>query len=70
MSALQGIIGKKITDDTLTAQMGDRWNQRTMNLLNGGFGNISFGQRGLKITRKNIATAKRVSSRVNRKPSF
>lgn len=69
MSALQGIIGKKTTDDLLTVQMGDRWNQRTMNLLNGGFGNISFGQRGLKITRKNIATAKRVSSIVNRRAS-
>lgn len=49
MSRLQGIIGKKMEDDLLTAQMEDRWNQRTMNDLNGGFGNISFGRLGLKI---------------------
>ena len=29
--------------------MEDRWNQRTMNNLNGGFGNILFGRLGLKI---------------------
>jgi len=29
--------------------MGDRWNERTMRILNGGFGNISFGRLGLKI---------------------
>lgn len=49
MSRLQGIIGKKMEDDLLTAQMEDRWNQRTINDLNGGFGNILFGRLGLKI---------------------
>jgi hypothetical protein len=29
--------------------MGDRWNERTMVDMNGGFGNISFGRLGLKI---------------------
>jgi hypothetical protein len=29
--------------------MGDRWNERTMRDMNGGFGNISFGRLGLKI---------------------
>jgi hypothetical protein len=29
--------------------MADRWNQRTMNDLNGGFGNIAFGRLGLKV---------------------
>ena len=49
MSVLQRITGRKKRDDLLTAQMEDRWNQGTMNLLNGGFGNISFGRLGLKI---------------------
>lgn len=49
MSILEGITGKKKTDDILTAQMGDRWNQATMNDLNGGFGNIAFGRLGLKV---------------------
>ena len=49
MSVLQGIIGNKQQDDLLTAQMGDRWNERTMRDMNGGFGNISFGRLGLKI---------------------
>ena len=49
MSVLEGITGKKKTDDTLIAQMGDRWNQATMNDLNGGFGNIAFGRLGLKV---------------------
>ena len=44
MSVLQRITGRKKRDDLLTAQMEDRWNQGTMNLLNGGFGNISFGK--------------------------
>lgn len=49
MSRLQGVIGKKMEDDLLIAQMADRWNQRTMNDLNGGFGNIMFGRLGLKV---------------------
>ena len=49
MSVLQGIIGNKRTQDTLTAQMGDRWSERTMMNMNGGPGNISFGRLGLKI---------------------
>lgn len=49
MSVMSGIIGKKQQDDSLTAQMGDRWNERTMLDLNGGPGNISFGRLGLKI---------------------
>ena len=49
MSILQQIMGKQKTNELLTAQMGDRWNERTMRILNGGFGNISFGRLGLKI---------------------
>lgn len=49
MAMLEGITGKKKTDDTLIAQMEDRWNQATMNDLNGGFGNIAFGRLGLKV---------------------
>ena len=49
MLALSNIIGEKRQQDLLTGQMGDIWNQRTMNELNGGFGNISFGRLGLKI---------------------
>lgn len=49
MSLLSGIMSKKADDDLLTAQMGDRWNERTMRNLNGGYGNISFGRLGLKI---------------------
>ena len=49
MSILQGIVGKKKTDDTLIAQMGDRANERTMLDLNGGFGNVMFGRLGLKV---------------------
>lgn len=49
MNILQNIIGRKRTDDLLTAQMGDRWNERTMMDMNGGPGNISFGRLGLKV---------------------
>ena len=49
MSVMSGIIDKKQQDDLLAAQMGDRWNERTMLDLNGGPGNISFGRLGLKI---------------------
>lgn len=49
MLALSNIIGAKKQQDILTGQMGDIWNQRAMNELNGGFGNISFGRLGLKI---------------------
>lgn len=49
MLALSNIIGTKKQQDVLTGQMGDIWNQRTMNELNGGFGNISFGRLGLKV---------------------
>lgn len=49
MSLLSRIMSKKADDDLLTAQMGDRWNERTMRNLNGGYGNISFGRLGLKI---------------------
>lgn len=49
MSKLQGIIGQNMTNNLLTAQMGDRWNEHTMMDMNGGIGNISFGRLGLKI---------------------
>ena len=49
MTILQSIIGRKRTDDLLTAQMADRWNERTMMDMNGGPGNISFGRLGLKV---------------------
>lgn len=49
MALLSNITNKKKTDDLLTAQMEDRWNQATMNLMNGGLGNVSFGRLGLKI---------------------
>ena len=49
MNVLQNIIGRKRTDDLLTAQMADRWNERTMMDMNGGSGNISFGRLGLKV---------------------
>ena len=49
MDVLRNITGKKYTDDLLTAQMGDRWNERTMMDMNGGPGNISFGRLGLKV---------------------
>lgn len=49
MAILQGIIGRKRQDDLLTAQMEDRWNERTMMDMNGGLGNVSFGRLGLKI---------------------
>lgn len=49
MRQLQGITGKKKEQDQLTASMEDRWNQSTENMLNGGFGNISFGRLGLKV---------------------
>lgn len=49
MAVLQGIIGRKRQDDLLTAQMQDRWNERTMMDMNGGPGNISFGRLGLKV---------------------
>lgn len=46
---LYGILGNQRQNDLLAAQMGDRWNERTINDMNGGFGNISFGRLGLKI---------------------
>ena len=49
MNILQNIIGRKRTDDLLTAQMADRWNERTMMDMNGGPGNIMFGRLGLKV---------------------
>lgn len=49
MSILQQIMGNQKNNELLTAQMGDRWNERTMMDMNGGFGNISFGRLGLKI---------------------
>lgn len=49
MSVLQQIMGNKKNNELLTAQMGDRWNERTMMDMNGGLGNISFGRLGLKI---------------------
>lgn len=49
MSKLQGIMGQQKINNTLTAQMADRWNQRTMLDMNGGPGNIMFGRLGLKV---------------------
>lgn len=49
LASLQGIIGKKKQDDLLTAQMEDRWNERTMMDMNGGLGNVLFGRLGLKV---------------------
>lgn len=49
MTTLEGITERQHDNDVLTAQMGDRWNERTMVDMNGGFGNISFGRLGLKI---------------------
>lgn len=49
MAVLQQIMGKQKNNDLFTAQMGDRWNERTMMDMNGGLGNISFGRLGLKI---------------------
>lgn len=49
MSKLQGIIGQQKINNTLTAQMADRWNERTMMDMNGGPGNIMFGRLGLKV---------------------
>lgn len=49
MQGLQRIMGNKRDQDVLTAQMEDRWNQHTENLMNGGIGNIYFGRLGLKI---------------------
>lgn len=49
MSVLQQIMDAQKTNELLTAQMGDRWNERTMRDLNGGYGNISFGRHGFKI---------------------
>lgn len=46
---LQNIIGNQKANNLLTAQMQDRWNERTMINMNGGPGNISFGRLGLKI---------------------
>lgn len=49
MHLLQRIMGNKRNQDLLTAQMEDRWNQHTENLMNGGIGNIMFGRLGLKV---------------------
>lgn len=49
MHLLQRIMGNKRNQDLLTAQMEDRWNQHTENLMNGGIGNIQFGRLGLKV---------------------
>ncbi len=49
MSKLQGVIGQQKINNTLTAQMADRWNERTMMNMNGGPGNIMFGRLGLKV---------------------
>ena len=49
MQFLKQVMNKKRDQDTLTAQMEDRWNQHTENLMNGGVGNIMFGRLGLKI---------------------
>lgn len=49
MQFLKQVMNKKRDQDTLTAQMEDRWNQHTENLMNGGIGNIMFGRLGLKI---------------------
>lgn len=49
MTTLEGITERQHDNDVLTAQMGDRWNERTMVDMNGGFGDISFGRLGLKI---------------------
>lgn len=45
---MQSIWNKTSQNKLLTAQMEDRWNQSTMNELNGGFGNIYRGRRGFK----------------------
>lgn len=60
MAILGGIMNKQRTNDLLTAQMGDRWNERTMVDMNGGFGNLLSAQKGLKLTRQNVAMARRV----------
>ena len=49
LAKVEKITNANTTNNLLIAQMGDVWNQRTMNEMNGGFGNISFGRLGLKI---------------------
>lgn len=49
LAKVEKITNANTTNNLLTAQMGDVWNQRTMNEMNGGFGNISFGRLGLKV---------------------
>lgn len=49
LAKVEKITNANTTNNLLTAQMGDVWNQRTMNDMNGGFGNISFGRLGLKV---------------------
>ena len=60
MAGLQHITGQQATNEMLIAQMNDRWNERAMNSMNGGFGNISFGRRGLKLDKANIIKIHRI----------
>lgn len=45
---MKSIWDKTTQDKMLTAQMEDRWNQATINNLNGGFGNIYRAKQGFK----------------------
>lgn len=66
MYAVQRILGQQRMNDMITANQQDRQNEWTMMNMNGGFGNITFGRRGIKITQEMIDNAKRIA----RKPTI
>lgn len=59
---MEHIINKQDINNSLTAQMGDVWNQRTMLELNGGFGNIYRAKYGIKLDLEKLAKVKQILS--------
>lgn len=58
-----GIAQRQRDNDLLTAQMQDRWNERTMVDMNGGFGNIYAAKHGVKLDLSKLAKVKEILSR-------